>query len=62
MHEILVKRTIFVARCEKCGDSVEKAEDPPKERFCGTCGVWVPYEAVSYTGPSLSGTAPTTKR
>lgn len=53
MHEILVKRTIWVAQCPKCGDRAEKTEDAPRERRCMPCGEWVPYVEESYVGPSL---------
>ena len=51
MHEILVKRTIWVAACA-CGDRTEVTENPPRERRCA-CGKWVPYVEESYTGPQL---------
>lgn len=47
--EHLVKRTIYVAKCE-CGESKEFTENPPRERMC-VCGKWVPYEEVSFVGP-----------
>jgi len=52
-HIHLVKRTIFVAKCKTCGDSKEVDKDPPRERYCSECKVWIPYEEVSFTGPSL---------
>jgi hypothetical protein len=50
--EILVKRTIYVAKCPKCGDRRECTENPPRERLCA-CETWVPYVAESFTGPEL---------
>jgi hypothetical protein len=50
-HEILVKRTIYVSTCGKCGDRTIKDDNPPKERF--HCDDWWPFVADSYTGPSL---------
>lgn len=47
--EHLVKRTLYVAKCE-CGESKEVEKDPPRERRC-SCGKWVPYEEISFTGP-----------
>jgi len=54
MHEILVKRTIWIAKCPSCGDSAQKDENAPRERLCNQCKVWVPYVEASYTGPSLN--------
>lgn len=56
-HEIItqVKRTIYVAECPNCFERVEHTERIAKERWCAKCKQWVPYEAISYTGPSLSG-------
>jgi hypothetical protein len=47
---VTVKRTIWVAECPNCHDRSETTENPPKERFCSPCGVWVPYVELSYTG------------
>jgi hypothetical protein len=48
-------RTIWVAKCSGCGDSIEHTEKRAKERFCVPCQKWVPYVEVSYTGPKLRG-------
>lgn len=53
-HEYLVRRTIYVAKCEECGEQDVKDDNQPRERFCMKCGIWVPYIAQSYTGPPLS--------
>jgi len=53
-YEILVKRTIWVSKCDDCGDSVERTENPPKERLCNTCQKWVPFVEQSYIGPKLT--------
>ena len=50
MIEHLVKRTIYVAQCPKCGDRDEKLENPPREKKC-KCGEWVKYKEESWTGP-----------
>lgn len=52
-HEVLIKRTIYVAKCE-CGWHREVAENPPRQSLCPDCGKWVEYEESSYIGPSLS--------
>lgn len=54
MHEVFIKRTIWIAKCPKCEDSVEKTENPPRERRCMTCEIWVPFEEVSFLGPDLN--------
>lgn len=58
MHErtvtVTVTRTIYVATCEKCGDRTEVADNPPRERYCNKCGIWVKFEPVSFTGPELT--------
>lgn len=53
-YEILVKRTIWVSECPKCGDRIERTENPPKERLCSPCNEWVPFKEVSYVGPKLT--------
>lgn len=50
MVEHLVKRTIWVSKCPKCGDTVEKNENAPRERMCMKCHEWVPFVEISYTG------------
>jgi hypothetical protein len=53
-HEVLIKRTIYVAKCQ-CGWQREVADDPPRETLCPDCKQhWVAYEESSYIGPSLS--------
>lgn len=47
-----VKRTLYVAVCE-CGNSVQVADSPPRERLFPCCGKWVPFEEVSYVGPEI---------
>jgi tRNA(Ile2) C34 agmatinyltransferase TiaS len=53
MVEHLVKRTIFVSKCPQCGDSVEREENPPRERRCNQCKIWVPYVQQEYIGKDL---------
>lgn len=48
-----IERTLYVSKCPTCGDSVERDSNPPRERFCNTCQIWVPFEKISYTGPDL---------
>jgi hypothetical protein len=54
MHENLIKRTIWVSKCPKCGDSVEKDEKAPRERLCMPCHEWVPYIEQSYIGKDFN--------
>jgi len=54
MVEHLVKRTLWVSECPKCGDRVEKDENPPRERMCMNCHEWVPFVESSYTGKNFS--------
>lgn len=51
-HEHLIKRTLYVSKCPKCGSSSERAENPPRERLC-PCGTWVKYKEESFTGKDL---------
>ena len=53
--EQLVKRILWVAECAGCGERVEVASSPPRERFCMKCGAWVPYKQVDWAGPSTIG-------
>lgn len=53
MYEKLIRRVIWVAKCPKCGKSVEKDKNPPRERLCFDCNIWVPYEEQSFVGPEL---------
>lgn len=46
--EHLVKRTIYVAKCE-CGERYVLDANPPRERQC-QCGKWVKFEPESYVG------------
>lgn len=46
----MVKRTIWVSECPNCSDRKEFIENPPKERFCFVCNIWVPFVESSYTG------------
>jgi hypothetical protein len=46
-------RTIWVAKCPGCGDSIEHAEKRAKIRFCIPCQKWIPYVEVSCSGPKL---------
>ena len=48
-----VKRTLYVAECPVCHDRKEHTERIAKEFFCTKDNTWVPFEEVSYTGPSL---------
>jgi len=51
--EYLVKRTLWVAKCPSCGESVERTDNAPRERRCLKCEVWVPYAEESFTGPDF---------
>lgn len=46
----LVRRTLYISQCPTCESREERAESPPRERFCQKCGTWVPFVAESYTG------------
>jgi hypothetical protein len=50
-HIHLVKRTIWIAKCPDCGDSVEKTDSAPRERYCNPCKHWVAYVEQSAVGP-----------
>jgi hypothetical protein len=50
--ETLIKRTIYVSKCPKCNDSVEKTDRGTRERQC-KCGEWMPYVETSYTGTDI---------
>lgn len=54
MHEHLIKRTIWISKCPQCGDSVEKESNPPRERRCNNCKIWVPFVEESYIGKDFS--------
>ena len=49
----LIKRTILTANCPQSQDTKEVTENPPKERFCLQCKIWIPYEEQFYLGPEL---------
>lgn len=46
-----VKRTLWVARCPVCEFRKEDHQPRRREIMCPDCKVWVPFEAISYTGP-----------
>jgi hypothetical protein len=50
MKETVIRRTVWVAKCETCNFFDVKAEDAPRETFCNTCMKWVPYVKETYTG------------
>lgn len=52
-EKVEATRTIWVAKCSGCGDSIEREEKSAKERWCLTCAKWVPFVETSYTGPKL---------
>ena len=52
--ERLIKRTLWVAKCPTCGESVERPDNPPRERRCMTCDVWVAFKEESFTGPDFA--------
>ncbi len=52
-YEKLIKRTIWVAKCEACGEQKEADKDPPKSRMC-SCGRWVDFVEQSAIGPDLT--------
>lgn len=45
----LVERTIWVSQCPFCDEVKEIVENPPKERLCKKCDVWIPFTAISST-------------
>lgn len=50
--EHLIKRTIYVAKCD-CGVEPDvKTDNTVRERLC-SCGKWKTYEEQSAIGPSL---------
>ena len=53
-RNVTITRTIFVARCDECGDETTLVDNPPKEKFCMKCKKWIKFEPVSYTGPELT--------
>jgi tRNA G26 N,N-dimethylase Trm1 len=53
--ERLVKRTIYIAECEKCGEKHIKSENPPREVQCTECKTWLTYKEQSWTGPDTFG-------
>jgi len=50
--EHLIKRTVFVWKCE-CGETDMREASAPKERLC-KCGKWAPYVEQSVIGPNLN--------
>jgi hypothetical protein len=51
-HEKLVKRTLWVAQCNGCDAGSERTTSA-KEWYCPGCRRWIPYKAVSWTGPEV---------
>lgn len=50
--ETLIRRTIWVSRCQ-CGETDVRNDNRPRERLC-LCGLWVPYIEQSWVGPEWS--------
>lgn len=55
-YEKYVKRILWVAQCSSCGDRTERTDNPPRERFCNKCKVWIPFVEESYVGPEFKRT------
>ncbi len=53
-YKTFVQRTIWTSKCPKCGGDKTFTENPPKERFCNDCRIWIPYKEESYLGPELN--------
>ena len=49
--EHIVRRTIWVAKCETCDWNTEVADNAPRERLCPNCDVWVPFKSISAESP-----------
>lgn len=49
--ERLIKRTVWVAKCE-CGKEDVKENSAPRAHLC-KCGKWADYEERSVIGPDL---------
>ena len=53
MQETLIKRTIWVAKCNcSLEDKFQKVftEDPPKFTMCTLCGNWIEPKEETYIG------------
>jgi hypothetical protein len=50
-HIHMVKRTLWVSKCPGCGDQVERADNPPRERYCNACKQWVPFAEETAISP-----------
>lgn len=51
-YEVLIKRTVYVAECKKCGMRDVRTDNSPRERQC-ECREWHPFIEESYVGPDL---------
>ena len=51
---VMVERTLWIAKCPKCGNSSE-SESSKKEIRCKECGIWVPYEKVTFESKEYNG-------
>jgi hypothetical protein len=52
-EKVQAPRTVWVAKCPGCGDTVEHSERRAKIRLCLSCQKWIPYVEVSPPGPTL---------
>jgi len=52
-YERLIKRTVWVAKCEPCEWEVVYADNPPRERQCPKCREWKSFRENSAIGPDL---------
>lgn len=50
-HVHLVKRTIWISKCPTCEDQVERTENPPRERYCNNCKLWIPFVEQTAISP-----------
>lgn len=59
MQQTLIKRTIYVAKCDICEFSDEVTDHPPRERFDSNCRKWLPYVEQSFIGKDFVAPAQT---
>jgi hypothetical protein len=60
-HEVYIKRTVFVAKCN-CGQenalNETLTDNAPCERRCNACGEWISFVENSVVAPEYKANTP----
>ena len=58
MHEVVIKRTVWVAKHEECQFTREYLETPPREVQCPVCKGWIVPVEQAWAGKEIGNASP----